>query len=214
MSVPRGAAALAFLICVSGCSGKPADPPQPSASPATPAPSAPATGASGMGTVAGTVPTGVTAIVVLEPKDGRSFGAQTEKPVMDQVGLTFGPELLLVRTGQPAEFRNNDDTLHNINVKHDETREQAFNVAIPTGATFEYTFKRDGFYRVGCDIHPSMAAAIFSASTPFTAVADRDGRFTFTDVPAGAWTMTVFMGGKQLRRDIDVKGGVTDVTVE
>ena len=27
---------------------------------------------------------------------------------MDQVGLTFGPELLLVRTGQPVEFTEED----------------------------------------------------------------------------------------------------------
>ena len=213
MSAPRCAAALTCLILAADCSGKPAEPP-PSALPATFSAPPPGTGVSGTGTVVGTVPTGAIAIVVLEPKDGRSFAPQTEKPVMDQVGLTFGPELLLVRTGQPAEFRNNDDTLHNVNVKQDETREQAFNVAIPTGAHFEHTFKRDGFYRVACDIHPAMAASIFSASTPFTTVADSNGRFTFTDVPAGAWTMTVFTGGKELRRDVDVKGGVTDVTVE
>ena len=213
MSAPRRAAALTCLILAAGCSGKPAEPP-PSASPATFSAPSPGTGVSGTGTVVGTAPTGAIAIVVLEPKDGRSFAPQTEKPVMDQVGLTFGPELLLVRTGQAVEFRNNDDTLHNVNVKQDETREQAFNVAIPTGANFEYTFKRDGFYRVACDIHPAMAASIFSASTPFTTVADSNGRFTFTDVPAGAWTMTVFTGGKELRRDVDVKGGVTDVTVE
>ena len=50
------------------------------------------------------------------------FAAQTDKPVMDQAGLTFGPELLLVRTGQPVEFRNSDDTLHNVHVSHEETR--------------------------------------------------------------------------------------------
>jgi plastocyanin len=152
--------------------------------------------------------------VVLEPKGERTFPPQSDKPVMDQVGLTFGPELLLVRTGQPVEFRNNDDTLHNVNVKHEETREQAFNVAIPTGGAYEHTFPRDGFYRVGCDIHPAMAASIFSASTPYTAVAGSDGRFTFADVPAGAWTITVYTGGRRLRTELEVKGAVTEVTIE
>jgi hypothetical protein len=133
---------------------------------------------------------------------------------MDQVGLTFGPELLLVRTGQPVEFRNNDDTLHNVNVKHDETREQAFNVAIPTGGTYEHTFARDGFYRVGCDIHPAMTASIFSASTPFTALAATDGGFTFADVPPGSWTVTVYTGGRRLQKDVNVESGTTEVTVE
>jgi hypothetical protein len=133
---------------------------------------------------------------------------------MDQAGLTFGPELLLVRTGYPVEFRNSDDTLHNVRVSHEETRTSAFNVAIPTGESYTYTFERDGFYRVGCDIHPAMAASVFAAASPFTTLAAADGRFSFTDVPAGAWTVTVYTDGKKLHKDVDVTGGVTNVTIE
>ncbi len=210
MSVPRRAASLALLMIAAGCGRTPED------APAAAAATLPAAAAAhtGTGTVVGRVQAGGTAVVLLEPKRARSFAPQSVKPVMDQVGLTFGPELLLVRTDQPVEFRNNDDTLHNVNVRHDETREQAFNVAIPTGANFEFTFKRDGFYRVACDIHPAMAASIYSASTPYSAVADSDGRFTFSDVPDGEWTITVFTGGRRLQKDVDVKGGTTDVTVE
>ena len=209
----RGCASTLALIVValgSACT-KPAEPPQAAAAPAA---TSTAANANDAGTVAGKVQASGTAVVVLEPGSARTFQAQSEKPVMDQVGLTFGPELLLVRTGQPVEFRNNDDTLHNVNVKHEETREQAFNVAIPTGGSYEHTFPRDGFYRVGCDIHPAMAASIFSASTPYTAVADSDGRFTFSNVPAGEWIVTVYTGGKRLRKDVEVKGGTTDIIVE
>ena len=41
------------------------------------------------------------------------------------------PALLLVRTGQPVNFLNHDDVLHNVRVRNDETKESAFNVAIP-----------------------------------------------------------------------------------
>jgi len=133
---------------------------------------------------------------------------------MDQAGLMFGPELLLVRTGYPVEFRNSDDTLHNVRVSHEETRTSAFNVAIPTGESYTYTFERDGFYRVGCDIHPAMAASVFAASSPFTAVADADGRFTFADVPSGAWTVTVYTDGKQLHKDVEIGGGATSIAIE
>jgi plastocyanin len=210
-----GASTFALLVVLlgSGCT-KPAEPPQAAAS----APAAASTAAPGAnaaaGTVVGKVQASGTAVVVLEAKRARTFPPQSDKPVMDQVGLTFGPELLLVRTGQPVEFRNNDDTLHNVNVKHEETREQAFNVAIPTGGTYDYTFTRDGFYRVGCDIHPAMTASIYAAATPFTAVAESDGRFTFSDVPSGAWTVTVYTGGRRLQKQVEVKGGVTEVTVE
>ena len=200
-----------LLASAFACSAPP--PPPPAAT--TPAvAAAPAPSANGAGRIVGRVQASGTAVVVLEPKDGRTFPPQSEKPVMDQVSLSFGPELLFVRTGQPAEFRNSDDTLHNVNVKHEETHEQAFNVAIPTGSNYEHTFGRDGFYRVACDIHPAMAASIFAAATPFTALAAADGSFAFDDVPPGAWTVTVYTGGKRLRKDVEIKGGVTEVTVE
>ena len=212
----RGAAVIAACAMAIACS-KPAEHqrvPEPATADAPPV-SVAATGPQS-GRIVGTLKGagGATAVVVLVPKSVRTFPPQDEKPVMDQVGLTFGPELLLVRTGQPVEFRNGDDTLHNVHVTHEETREPAFNVAIPTGGWYDHTFARDGFYRVGCDIHPAMAASIFSASTPFTALAETDGSFTFTGVPAGAWTVTVYTGGRRLQKDVDVKGGSTEVTVE
>ena len=206
------AAWLAATAAISACSTPRPSPPAATTPAATAAP-APASAATG-GRIVGRVQASGAAVVVLEPKGARTFAAQSEKPVMDQVSLTFGPELLFVRTGQPAEFRNSDDTLHNVNVKHEETREQAFNVAIPTGSNFEYTFRRDGFYRVGCDIHPAMTASIFAATTPFTMLAGSDGRFAFDDIPPGPWTVTVYTGGKQLHKDVEIKSEVTEVTIE
>src|SRR5439155_2096774 len=135
-------------------------------------------------TVAGTVPApnpGASVVVVLEPRTERSFPPQTETPVMDQVGLSFGPDVLFARTGQPVEFRNNDDTLHNVHVTHEETREASFNVAILTGEIYRHTFAGDGFYRFGCDIHPAMGGMIFDVVATFNATAGLDGAFIITD---------------------------------
>jgi plastocyanin len=201
-----------IAVCAAACAcSKPEAPPAPGA--AAPPPSA-ASSAAGSGSVAGSVHATGTAVVVLEPKSARAFAPPGEKPVMDQAGLTFGPELLLVRTGYPVEFRNSDDTLHNVRVSHEETRASAFNVAIPTGESYTYTFERDGFYRVGCDIHPAMAASVFAASSPFTTLAAADGTFLFADVPPGAWTVTVYTDGRKLHQDVAVTGGVTTVTIE
>jgi plastocyanin len=211
----RSAALFAIVAVLFAACSRPADPPSATAAaPATPA--APPAAGDSPGRVEGKAPapTGAAVVVVLEPRTAREFAPQTDKPVMDQVGQAFGPDVLIVRTGQPVEFRNSDDTLHNVHVDHDETREPAFNVAIPTGGTYTYSFKHDGFYRVGCDIHPAMAATIFSATTPFVTLAEPDGRFTFDEVPPGAWMVTVFSAGKRLQRDVDVRGGVASVTVE
>src|SRR6185436_19261724 len=200
------------LALAVGCSKPPAPPPvQEAADAATPAVS------TGNATVVGHGPRpnpGAQIVVVLEPTTSRSFPPQTDVPVMDQVSLTFGPELLLVRTGQPVEFRNSDDTLHNVHVTHEETREPAFNVAIPTGNAYRYTFAKDGFYRVGCDIHPAMAASVFSVSSPYVTLAEPDGRFTIADVAPGAYTATMYAGGRKLQRAVEATSGVVEFTIE
>jgi len=204
--------ALVAWMSVSACSKSSAPPPA-----AAPVAATPPAASSGAGRIDGKGPVpapGASVVVVLEPKTPRTFPAQDEVPVMDQVGQTFSPALLIVRTGQPVKFRNSDDTLHNVNVKEEGTRVQSFNVAIPTDGVYEFTFPHDGFYRVGCDIHPAMAASLFAASTPYVVLAESDGGFSFSDVPPGAWTITIYSAGQKLQRDVDVTGGTTRVTVE
>lgn len=189
-----------LILILAACSNSQ---PQPTAS-APPAPAAPAPSV-----VAGKVPnfaTGALAIVVLEPKTARAFEPPAETPVMDQVGQTFGPPVLFVRTGQPVEFHNSDDTLHNVHVTNEDTREGAFNVAIPTDNSYHFTFKTDGFYHVGCDIHPAMSAEIIATSTPFAMTAADDGSYEFVDVPPGAYRLTIYSGGKKTQSDVEVTG--------
>jgi plastocyanin len=196
--------------CFTGCSKE--APPPPAAAAAPPVSSTPPARVVGKGPV----PTGgMPIVIVLAPKnDAREPPPQAERPVMDQVGATFGPSMLFVRSGQPTEFRNSDDTLHNVHVTHEETREPQFNVAIPTGETYVHTFKRDGFYHVGCDIHPSMSAEIFASASPYVAVALSDGSFAFDGVPPGAYVATVYAGEKRTERDVTVTSGVTSVSIE
>ena len=156
--------------------------------------------------VAGRAPAAIgnfSSIVALEPI-GAAAPAQPTVPVMDQVQQTFIPGLLVVQTGQPVEFRNNDDVLHNVKVREDATRESAFNVAIPTGEKFIYAFSRDGFYDVGCDIHPGMSAQIMATSTPFATIADPQGQFVLDNIPAGQYKAVAFSGDKKIERTITV----------
>ena len=196
--------------CSSGCSKE--APPPAAAAAAPPVSSTQAARVVGKGPV----PTGgIPTVIVLEPKDNaREPAPQVDRPVMDQVGATFGPAMLFVRSGQPTEFRNSDDTLHNVHVTHELTREPQFNVAIPTGESYVHTFKRDGFYHVGCDIHPAMSAEIFASTSPYVAVAQRDGSFSFDDVPPGAYVAMVYAGEKRTQKDVEVKSGVTQVDID
>jgi len=162
------------------------------------------------GSVAGKAAPG--AIVVLEATPPREF-PRSPTPVMDQVALTFTPDLMFVRTGEPVEFRNSDDTLHNVHVGNSDTKESAFNVAIPTGEKYTFTFSKDGFYHVGCDIHPAMSAEILAVSTPFATVAAGDGSFAFDDVPPGPYVARTYAGGVKAERGVEIKAGANTIAL-
>jgi hypothetical protein len=103
--------------------------------------------------------------------------------------------------------------LHNVRVREQATREGTFNVAIPTGQVYVHTFPRDGFYDVGCDIHPGMSAQILATSTPYAITADTDGHFVFENVEPAAYTMVVYVGADRTERTVDVVGARTVVNV-
>ena len=199
--------ALVALPLFAACSN-PTPQGQPAAS--NPVSSSPTLPAQSM--VAGRAPVsgGQPSLVVLEPKkpDG---SVQPSRPVMDQVALTFIPGVLIVRTGQPVEFRNSDDVLHNVRVSEDATKAGTFNVAIPIGEDYVYTFERDGFYNVGCDIHPGMSATIYSSQSPYATMTDQGGQFEIHDVAPGGYNAVVFAGADRIVRPLDVTAGRTEL---
>lgn len=201
----RCALAIVSAVLLSACSKQGS-----TAEPASPPPSA----GSAPAVVTGRVPvitSGTPAVVILEPRHTDQVPAPSTMPVMDQVARSFIPPILFVRTSHAAEFRNSDDELHNINVKDGVTHQQAFNVAVPTGGQYLYTFKGTGVYDVSCDIHPGMSAQIVATSTPYATLADAEGRFTFPDVVRGAYALTVYAGARTIERTIEVAGPRTEV---
>ena len=146
-------------------------------------------------------------MVILEPIGGGTPSPQSTPPKMDQAQQTFIPSILLVRTGQPVDFFNHDDVLHNVPVKDDETKESAFNVAIPTGEKFTHSFARDGFYDVGCDIHPGMSAQILSTTNPWTVIADPSGAFTIANVPNGPYKAIAYAGAQKVEKEVNIGPG-------
>jgi plastocyanin len=208
----RGRAGFSVLVVSllsTGCSQQPASQPPPAA-----AATAAQLDAASAHTVTGRGPAainGQAAVVILQPTTPKDYPVSGDPPYMDQFSQTFIPPMLFVRTGQRTQFRNSDDVLHNVRVRESDTKEGMFNVAVPTGQVFNFTFPRDGFYDVGCDIHPGMSAQILSTSSPYVTVAASDGSFAFEDVEAGSYVVTAYAGAQKLEKKIEVAGARTDV---
>jgi plastocyanin len=124
-----------------------------------------------------------------------------EPALMDQYGTAFRPKLLVVRPGQPVDFKNSEDVLHNVHVIDAETRETEFNVGTPVVGAYRHSFEREGAYDVSCSIHPSMAAFVIVTAAPFVAVADSHGSFELEAIPEGTYHVRVWNLDLELRSE-------------
>lgn len=193
----------AGALIVSACSPPAAAPP-----PTTAASTAPASEA-GLTSVTGRAPRG--AFVSLEPSTPREVAVPTTAVVMDQLGKQFIPTSIIVRAGQPVEFRNSEDIPHNVYVKRSPTGREILNISTDPTQRHAHTFDEPGQYEVSCDIHPGMFASILVVTTPYAAVADERGGFVILNVPPGAYKMTASFGAKEVARTLEIKGAHTDV---
>ena len=207
------AACFTGAAACAACGASPTDTPAPVESPA--AEVAPAPAGEGL-QVTGTAPTsldGSLTVVVLEPLSGAPFEVPEEPVQMDQLGMEFLPPVLLATVGQPVNFHNSEDVLHNVRVYNIDTRETAFNISTAIGGTYEHRFDTAGTYRVACDIHPAMGASVVVTASPHAAVAARDGSFALEDVAAGSYTAVVQAGAERSRHAVTIAPGATELAL-
>lgn len=77
---------------------------------------------------------------------------------VDQKGLSFGTDRLIVAKGSVVAFLNSDATSHNILIKGGN-----FNVNSGLqrpGVTFKAPLHQTGTYQVSCGIHPKMKMTV------------------------------------------------------
>ena len=116
---------------------------------------------------------------------------QTAPVVLDQVGCRYRPHVIAVEAGGAVEFRNSDNTMHNIHTMPTVVGNDVIDVSQgPKGAPQVRTFPvAEAMMPVRCNNHPWMNAFINVAPTPFFAVTGADGSFTLTGLPAGTYTI-------------------------
>jgi plastocyanin len=152
------------------------------------------------------------ALVVLEPQGTAELPVKVEPAIMDQAGYEFLPAFLIAQAGQPVQFRNSEDVLHNVRVAEVSSQKPVFNVATLAFGKYEHTFEA-GYYNVTCDIHTTMRASILVTASPYTATTAEDGTFSIANVLPGKYNLTVYAGPAPVVRPIEVKNSRTDLGV-
>jgi plastocyanin len=166
---------------------------------------------------------GFPAVVTLAPAASdapqRDIGVAPAPPpaFMDQAASSFYPPTLLTRVGQPVQFSNSENVMHNVTVSSDGTEDLVFNVATPPGfEPYQHAFTAPGVYRVTCSIHPGMSAFIVTVATPYAAVADRSGVYSIHGVPPGRYHAAVWSLDPSLRveRTVEIPFASAAVTLD
>ena len=110
--------------------------------------------------------------------------------VMDQQNRRFVPQVLVVQTGTPVSFPNNDMVSHQV---YSFSPAQRFQLPLYKGeAHAPVAFDTAGLVVLGCNIHDEMVGYIFVADSPYFARTDADGNAEIPAVPPGRYRLDVW----------------------
>ena len=137
----------------------------------------------------------------------------SEIPQLVQRNKSFHPSLLVIPVGGKVEFPNRDPFFHNVFSLYDGKR---FDLGLyESGSTRFVQFDKPGISYIFCNIHAEMSAVVIALETPYYAISDARGDFSFPEVPAGRYELRVFHSGVSteglhaMDREITVSRGET-----
>lgn len=131
-------------------------------------------------------------VYVSKGLEGKEFPIPAGKPELDQSGCVYIPHVQGVVINQELLIKNNDATLHNVNMNSQLNGK--FNIGMPAPGMKEIKkfAKAEMAMPFKCDVHPWMLAYVHVMPNPFFAVTQADGTFEIKGLPAGEYELTVW----------------------
>ena len=130
------------------------------------------------------------AVVLLRPV-GKTISVQPGSLTLDNLRCAFTPHVQVGTVGSELLLKNSDPILHTVHARLG--LETLFNVGLPRWRQVKKHLDRPGIVRINCDVlHTWMSAAIVIADTPYVAVTDGHGHFSFNDMPLGAYDLEIW----------------------
>jgi plastocyanin len=153
--------------------------------------------------------------LVLEGGEGQRVPGEAR---VDEVQQSFVPKVQVVAPGSRLVFHDRDDEAHGV---HGWWAERTlFNRAVVPGEPgFAVTLDDPGVLALTCDLHSSMRAFVVVSNSPLSTVSATDGRFHFSDVPAGSYLLRAYHPERGhamgiVTRALEIRGGATVITVD
>ncbi|MGQ0685473.1 carboxypeptidase regulatory-like domain-containing protein [Bradyrhizobium sp.] len=128
-------------------------------------------------------------VVYVAKVDKGKAWSDPAKPVLNQQGCRFAPEVLLVKKEEDLTIRNSDPVLHNIHTYEiiGNVRRTMFNVGQPDKGDIRQPVKlrRASIIKIECDAHDFMHGWAFAIENPYADVSKADGSFKIDALPPG-----------------------------
>ncbi len=139
-------------------------------------------------------------VIVEEVKQGKAIPVALQTPQIDQKDCEYTPHVLVVPASAELAIRNSDPILHNIHFYQND--ESLFNIAQPAqNQVDKHKLEKAGMIYAECDVHGWMQGHVAVVNNPYFATTGADGKFSITDLPAGAYKVKVwheYLGEKTL----------------
>jgi plastocyanin len=117
--------------------------------------------------------------------------AKQVKQKLDQQQCVFVPHVLAAPLGSAVDVVNSDKALHNVRAQAGEVKLMNYAMPIP-GHVVPTKLKKEGIFKVNCDVHPWMRAWILVLPTQGYGVTGEDGTYKIDGVPPGKHKVKVW----------------------
>jgi plastocyanin len=138
-------------------------------------------------------PAGELANVLVYVKDiSGNYPPPATAALVDQRGCQYYPHVSAVQVGQKVNFKNSDDTLHNVHAMPEQN--SAFNEGQPVPMVSTKKFDKVELkpFKVKCDVHGWMKSYMAVLPHPFWGVSQMNGQFNIANLPPGNYTLVAW----------------------
>jgi plastocyanin len=155
------------------------------------------------------------AVITLNSESPAPTPAAPVKAIMDQVNLTFVPDVLVIPVHSTVNFPNSDRISHQV-YSFSSTRQ--FQLPLYRGKPYPpVLFDEPGIVTLGCNIHDNMLAYIVVTDASYFGRTDTHGAWTAEGIAPGRYRMKLWHPllneSQDIERTIDVgaDGGVAEL---
>jgi plastocyanin len=159
----------------------------------------------------------VGAVVTAEAESGRLSPPAPQEAVVDQVDLSFVPDVTVIPVGSSVSFPNSDQVSHQV---YSFSPARRFQLPLYRGKPHApVVFDQAGIVTLGCNIHDNMAAFIVVTNAPFFGRTDDKGGWTIPALPDGLYRIKLWHPllkdpTKMLERSLRIEHGNNDISMK